>query len=67
NPALDSSSQGDPAPDVLEKDFHLLHSLLAPLEGLKKCVEMNWMAILTGLSSSGKTCIGRLLANLTGN
>ncbi|KAF9575027.1 AAA ATPase midasin [Mortierella alpina] len=53
--------------NVLGKDLHLLQSLLAPLEGLMKCVEVNWMAILTGPSSSGKTSIVRLLANLTGN
>ncbi|KAF9194234.1 AAA ATPase midasin [Haplosporangium sp. Z 11] len=52
---------------VLGKDLHLLQSLLSPLEGLMKCVEVNWMAILTGPSSSGKTSIVRLLANLTGN
>ncbi|KAF9140977.1 AAA ATPase midasin [Mortierella sp. GBA39] len=53
--------------NVLGKDLHLLQSLLAPLEGLMKCVEVNWMAILTGPASSGKTSIIRLLANLTGN
>ncbi|KAK3846925.1 MAG: hypothetical protein J3R72DRAFT_519841 [Linnemannia gamsii] len=53
--------------NVLGKDLHLLQSLLAPLEGLMKCVEVNWMAILTGPASSGKTSIVRLLANLTGN
>ncbi|KAI1311961.1 AAA ATPase midasin [Mortierella claussenii] len=53
--------------NVLGKDLHLLQSLLSPLEGLMKCVEVNWMAILTGPASSGKTSIVRLLANLTGN
>ncbi|KAG0307077.1 AAA ATPase midasin [Dissophora globulifera] len=53
--------------NVLGKDLHLLQSLLSPLEGLMKCVEVNWMAILTGPSSSGKTSVVRLLANLTGN
>ncbi|KAG0341494.1 AAA ATPase midasin [Podila horticola] len=53
--------------NVLGKDLHLLQSLLTPLEGLMKCVEVNWMAILTGPASSGKTSIVRLLANLTGN
>ncbi|KAF9586477.1 AAA ATPase midasin [Lunasporangiospora selenospora] len=53
--------------NVLGKDLHILQSLLLPLEGLMKCVEVNWMAILTGPASSGKTSIVRLLANLTGN
>ncbi|KAK3821372.1 MAG: P-loop containing nucleoside triphosphate hydrolase protein [Benniella sp.] len=53
--------------NVLGKDLHLLQSVLSPLEGLMKCVEVNWMAILTGPASSGKTSIVRLLANLTGN
>ncbi|KAF9915434.1 AAA ATPase midasin [Lobosporangium transversale] len=53
--------------NVLGKDLHLLQSLLGPLEGIMKCVEVNWMAILTGPASSGKTSIVRLLANLTGN
>ncbi|KAG0241019.1 AAA ATPase midasin [Mortierella sp. GBA43] len=53
--------------NVLGKDLHLLQSLLSPLEGLMKCVEVNWMAILTGPASSGKTSIVRLLANMTGN
>ncbi|KAF9437661.1 AAA ATPase midasin [Entomortierella beljakovae] len=53
--------------NVLGKDLHLLQSFLGPLEGLMKCVEVNWMAILTGPASSGKTSIVRLLANLTGN
>ncbi|KAG0022720.1 AAA ATPase midasin [Entomortierella chlamydospora] len=53
--------------NVLGKDLHLLQSFLSPLESLMKCVEVNWMAILTGPASSGKTSIVRLLANLTGN
>ncbi len=32
-----------------------------------KCVEMNWMVILTGPFASGKTSIVRLLAQLTRN
>ncbi|CAG8763958.1 4994_t:CDS:1, partial [Acaulospora colombiana] len=34
---------------------------------LMKCVEVNWMAILTGPEATGKTSLVRLLAKLTGN
>ncbi|KAH8552550.1 P-loop containing nucleoside triphosphate hydrolase protein [Umbelopsis sp. PMI_123] len=51
----------------LEQEQHLLQSSLAPIEALMKCVEMNWMAIINGPSSSGKTSLIRLLSNLTGN
>lgn len=32
-----------------------------------KCVEMNWMCILTGPTSSGKTSIVRFLSQITRN
>ncbi|CAG8439564.1 5371_t:CDS:10 [Funneliformis mosseae] len=47
--------------------LHILHSHLKPLESLMKCVEFNWMVILTGHEAIGKTSLVRLLANLTGN
>ncbi|KAI8145635.1 P-loop containing nucleoside triphosphate hydrolase protein [Fennellomyces sp. T-0311] len=50
-----------------EIDEHMLHTFLAPLEALMKCVESGWMAILTGPSASGKTSLVRLLSRLTGN
>ncbi|KAI9498450.1 P-loop containing nucleoside triphosphate hydrolase protein [Zychaea mexicana] len=50
-----------------ELDEHLLHTFLAPLEALMKCVESGWMAIVTGPSASGKTSLVRLLSRLTGN
>ncbi|KAL1916197.1 uncharacterized protein VTP21DRAFT_5814 [Calcarisporiella thermophila] len=50
-----------------QRDLQLLQSHLLPLETLMKCVEMNWLAILTGPSGSGKTSLVRLLARLTGN
>ncbi|XP_033116850.1 midasin-like [Anneissia japonica] len=46
--------------------FFLHHSLDA-LEGVMKCVEMNWMAILVGPKSCGKTSLVQSLAKLTGN
>lgn len=49
-----------------ESEHQLLQILLAPMQSLMKCVEMNWMAILTGPSASGKTSLVRLLAQLTG-
>ncbi|CAG8487914.1 37837_t:CDS:10, partial [Gigaspora margarita] len=47
--------------------LHVLQSQLRPLQSLMKCVEMNWMVILTGPEASGKTNLVRLLSNLTGN
>ncbi|CAI2169296.1 7876_t:CDS:10, partial [Funneliformis geosporum] len=47
--------------------LHILHSHLKSLESLMKCVEFNWMVILTGHEAIGKTSLVRLLANLTGN
>ncbi len=31
---------------AVKKDLVMLHRILAPLESLMKCFEMNWMAIL---------------------
>ncbi|KAK4705526.1 midasin, partial [Phenoliferia sp. Uapishka_3] len=44
----------------------ILQRSLQPLEALAKCVEMGWLAILTGLRSSGKTTLVRQLAALQG-
>ncbi|KAJ3134538.1 AAA ATPase midasin [Physocladia obscura] len=44
----------------------VLTSQLPILESLIKCVEMSWMAILCGPTSSGKTSIVRFLAKLAG-
>ncbi|CAG8546883.1 12320_t:CDS:10, partial [Dentiscutata heterogama] len=51
----------------LTNKLHVLQSQLHPLQSLMKCVEMNWMVILTGPEASGKTNLVRLLSNLTGN
>ncbi|KAI9314232.1 P-loop containing nucleoside triphosphate hydrolase protein [Dichotomocladium elegans] len=53
--------------DLLDSELHLLHSFLSPLEALIKCVELSWMAIVTGPSATGKTSLVRLLSKLTGN
>ncbi|CAL1290109.1 unnamed protein product [Larinioides sclopetarius] len=39
---------------------------LPVLESIMKCIEMNWMPILVGSSSSGKSSLVRLLAELSG-
>lgn len=44
----------------------LLHRSLQPLEALMKCLEMGWLAILTGSKSGGKTTLVRQLAALEG-
>ncbi|EGC33347.1 hypothetical protein DICPUDRAFT_154614 [Dictyostelium purpureum] len=48
-------------------NIQLLHRLLNPLENIMKCIEMNWMSILIGPTSTSKTSSIRLLAQLTGN
>ncbi|XP_077869169.1 midasin [Saccoglossus kowalevskii] len=45
----------------------LLHHLLEPMEALMKCIQMNWMAILVGPHSSGKTSLVQLVSQLTGH
>ncbi|KAJ3237861.1 hypothetical protein HDU81_008770 [Chytriomyces hyalinus] len=46
--------------------LEILSSQLSVMESLIKCVEMSWMAILSGSTSSGKTSMVRLLAKLAG-
>ncbi|KAN0037183.1 hypothetical protein ACTFIV_002519 [Dictyostelium citrinum] len=48
-------------------NIQLLQRLLNPLENIMKCIEMNWMSILIGPTSTSKTSSIRLLAQLTGN
>ncbi|XP_071480621.1 midasin-like [Diadema antillarum] len=47
--------------------LQLLHHDLGAMESVMKCVEMNWMTVLVGPSSSGKTSLVHLLAALTGH
>lgn len=44
----------------------LLQRSLQPLEALTKCLDMGWLAILTGPRASGKTTLVRQLASLAG-
>lgn len=45
----------------------LLPYQLPALQSLLTCLKMNWMAILVGASSSGKTTLAHVLAAITGN
>ncbi|XP_040203696.1 LOW QUALITY PROTEIN: midasin [Rana temporaria] len=54
-------------PPASQTNLSLLHHSLQSLEGVMKCVEMNWMVILVGPAASGKTSLVQLLAFLTGN
>lgn len=55
------------SPPPNKHNIQLLHHYLNVLESVMTCVDMNWMTILTGNSSSGKTSIVRLLSHLTRN
>ncbi|CAH1229365.1 MDN1 [Branchiostoma lanceolatum] len=47
--------------------LQLLHQALGALEDLMMCIKMNWMAILVGPHSCGKTSLVQLLSQLTGH
>ncbi|XP_073126022.1 midasin isoform X2 [Henckelia pumila] len=49
------------------KDLKVLPCLGHCLEGMAQCVKHQWLCILVGPPSSGKTSLIRLLAELTGN
>jgi len=49
------------------KQLLMLPEIRQSLESAARCVERQWLCILTGPSCSGKTSLIRLLANLTGN
>nr|XP_056712126.1 midasin [Euleptes europaea] len=49
------------------RSLSLLHHSLQPLESIMKCVHMNWMVILVGPASAGKTSLVQLLAYLSGH
>ncbi|XP_046844513.1 midasin-like isoform X2 [Xenia sp. Carnegie-2017] len=47
--------------------LYVLHRALKPLESLLTCLKMNWLTILVGPKSSGKTALAKLASQLTGN
>ncbi|XP_060072903.1 midasin-like [Ylistrum balloti] len=49
------------------RTLYLLHHLLEPMEAVMKCVQMNWMSILVGPQSCGKSSLVQLLSSLTGH
>ncbi|CAO3588237.1 unnamed protein product [Absidia cylindrospora] len=65
--SLPRTHGSDDTLDAFEHQDHVLQSFLSPLEFLIKCVELSWMAIVTGPSASGKTSLVRLLSKMTGN
>ncbi|XP_074625737.1 midasin-like [Acropora palmata] len=52
---------------ITARPLQVLHQCLPTMESLMKCVEMNWMTVLVGSRSCGKTSLVHLLAQLTGN
>jgi midasin len=49
------------------RKLEVLHQFLNPIENIMKCIEMNWMCIITGPTASGKTSMIRLLSQITRN
>ncbi|XP_064960659.1 midasin-like isoform X3 [Musa acuminata AAA Group] len=52
---------------VLKSQLNILPGILHNLEAVLHCVQRQWLCILVGPYSSGKTSLIRLLAHLTGN
>lgn len=59
---LPRSTHSDPSASQLS----LLQSHLSPLEAMAKCITLGWLVIVSGPTSSGKTSVLRLLAQLSG-
>uniref|UniRef100_A0A8C6R246 Midasin n=1 Tax=Nannospalax galili TaxID=1026970 RepID=A0A8C6R246_NANGA len=60
-------SRGSYVPHPSRRPLSLLHQSFQSLESIMKCVQMNWMVILVGPASVGKTSLVQLLAHLTGH
>lgn len=52
---------------VFNSQLHVLPGICHTLEAILHCVQLQWLCILVGPYSSGKTSLIRLLAQLTGN
>lgn len=52
---------------AFNSQLNLLPGFFQSLEAIAHCVQRGWLCILVGPSSSGKTSVIRLLAQLTGN
>lgn len=55
------------SPGVSNSDLKILPGFRNSLEAVAQCVKNQWLCILVGPASSGKTSLIRLLAQLTGN
>ncbi|KAE8646507.1 midasin [Cucumis sativus] len=53
--------------NVASSQLKILPGIRQSLEAVAHCIQYQWMCILVGPSSSGKTSLVRLLAQLTGN
>nr|XP_045010044.1 midasin isoform X2 [Jaculus jaculus] len=60
-------SRGSYVPHPSRRPLSLLRQSFQSLESIMKCVQMNWMVILVGPASVGKTSLVQLLAHLTGH
>ncbi|KAF3652458.1 putative midasin-like isoform X7 [Capsicum annuum] len=55
------------SPGVLNSELKILPGFRNSLEAVAHCVKNQWLCLLVGPASSGKTSLVRLLAQLTGN
>nr|XP_009757416.1 PREDICTED: midasin [Nicotiana sylvestris] len=55
------------SPGVANSELKILPGFRNSLEAVAQCVKNQWLCILVGPASSGKTSLIRLLAQLTGN
>ncbi|KAL9652452.1 hypothetical protein ABK040_000025 [Willaertia magna] len=67
NNSFDDVDRDNHALSNTSRNLTLLQSYLNPLENIMKCIEMNYLTIITGPSACGKTSIVRLISQLTGN
>nr|XP_029123013.1 LOW QUALITY PROTEIN: midasin [Elaeis guineensis] len=52
---------------ILKSQINMLPGICQSLEAALHCIQQRWLCIFVGPSSSGKTSLVRLLAQLTGN